>query len=75
MLQEAGWNGIHFNQVVNGWVRGVTVRNGDMGVYLWGTAFCVVEDLVLTSYPRERAWYNGHRGVWLEHGSDSILKK
>jgi hypothetical protein len=46
-----------------------------MGVYFWGTAFCVVEDVVLTAFPRERNWFNGHRGIWLEHGSDTILKK
>lgn len=61
--------------MVNGWVRGVTVNNGDMGVYFWGTAFCTIEDLVLAATPRVRAWQNGHRGIWLEHGSDNMLRK
>lgn len=33
--QELGWNGIHMNQVSNGWVRNVRVENGDLGVYFW----------------------------------------
>ncbi|KAI8466265.1 MAG: hypothetical protein J3K34DRAFT_460951 [Monoraphidium minutum] len=71
---EAGWNGIHLNQVSNGWVRGVRVENGDMGVYFWGTVFCTIENVDLVSTPRDRGWHNGHRGVWLEHGSDNVMK-
>lgn len=33
--QEQGWNGIHFNQVANGWIRDVRIENSDMGVYFW----------------------------------------
>ena len=73
--QELGWNGIHLNQVSNGWVRGVRVENGDMGVYFWGTVFCTLDDLELVSTPVQRGWFNGHRGVWLEHGSDNLMKK
>lgn len=73
-VQEPGFNGLHLNQVVNGWVRGVTVRNSDMGVYTWGSVFCTISDLTLTN-SKQRAWYNGHRGVWMEHGSDSMLTR
>ncbi len=31
---EQGWNGIHLNQVVNGWVKDVEVLNSDMGEWL-----------------------------------------
>ncbi|WIA08908.1 hypothetical protein OEZ85_008326 [Tetradesmus obliquus] len=69
---EAGFNGLHLNQVVNGWVRGVTVRNSDMGVYTWGSVFTTISGLTLTN-SKPRAWYNGHRGLWMEHGSDSMV--
>ncbi|WIA28982.1 hypothetical protein OEZ86_011499 [Tetradesmus obliquus] len=69
---ERGFNGLHLNQVVNGWVRGVTVRNSDMGVYTWGSVFTTISGLTLTN-SKPRAWYNGHRGLWMEHGSDSMV--
>jgi hypothetical protein len=74
VVQEAGFNGLHLNQVVHGWVRGVTVRNSDMGVYTWGSVFVTISGLTLSN-SKQRAWYNGHRGVWMEHGSDSMLSK
>ena len=74
-MQEQGFNGIHLNQVANGWIRDVNVINGDMGLYLWGTVFCQVEDVEVGSKPVERGWFNGHRGIWLEHGSDTLFKK
>lgn len=74
VLQEQGYNGLHMNQVVNGWIRSVTVKNSDMGIYLWGCVFTTIENVTLTNtYPR--GWFNGHRGIWLEHGSDTIVKK
>ncbi|GBF90605.1 hypothetical protein Rsub_03177 [Raphidocelis subcapitata] len=61
---ELGWNGIHLNQVSNGWVRHVRIENGDMGVYFWGTVFCTIEGVDLVSTPSQRGWFNGHRGVF-----------
>jgi hypothetical protein len=37
--------------------------------------FCTIEGLDLASTPSQRGWLNGHRGVWLEHGSDNLMKK
>lgn len=62
------------NQVANGWIRGVTVVNADMGIYLWGCVFTSIDSVTLTN-SQPRGWYNGHRGVWMEHGSDTMLKK
>jgi hypothetical protein len=39
-----------------------------------GTVFCTIEGLDLVSTPAQRGWLNGHRGVWLEHGSDNMMK-
>jgi hypothetical protein len=73
--QEQGWNGIHLNQVANGWVKDVSIENSDMGVYFWGCVFCSIEGLVLASVPAERGPESGHRGIWLDHGSDSLIRK
>lgn len=51
------------------------VDNSDMGVYFWGTARCTIEGLELTSSPSPRGQMEGHRGVWLEHGGDNMMKK
>ena len=63
------------NQVANGWVRNVEVVNGDLGLYLWGAVFTTVDNLVLAARPSPRGFYNGHRGIWSEHGSDNLFRK
>ncbi|KIY99225.1 hypothetical protein MNEG_8737, partial [Monoraphidium neglectum] len=73
-FKEQGWNGIHLNQVANGWVKDVSIENSDMGVYFWGCVFCSIEGLVLASVPAERGPESGHRGIWLDHGSDSLIR-
>jgi hypothetical protein len=40
-----------------------------------GCVFCTIETLELTSTPAQRGWHSGHRGVWLEHGGDNVLKR
>jgi hypothetical protein len=40
-----------------------------------GTVFTTIDGLELVSTPSQRGWFNGHRGVWMEHGSDNIMKK
>ncbi|KAF8072832.1 hypothetical protein HT031_000492 [Scenedesmus sp. PABB004] len=72
-FKERGWNGLHLNQVSHGWVRGVGVNNSDMGVYLWGCTFTTIDDLRLSN-SAPRGWLNGHRGIWMEHGSDCLVK-
>ena len=80
-LKEAGYNAIHFNQVADGWVRDVTIVNSDAGVYLWGAQSCAVDNVrIATTRPRGNASdptignQNGHRGVWLEHGADNLVR-
>lgn len=72
MVQEQGFNGLHLNQVANSWVRGVTISNSDMGVYLWGAVFTTLDGVLLTN-SKPRGWFNGHRGIWIEHGSDCLI--
>jgi len=80
-LREDGYNAIHMNQVADGWVRNVRVLNADAAVYWWGTQSCSVESVVIDA-TEPRGNYsnptimnqNGHRGVWLEHGSDNLVR-
>lgn len=65
---------MHMNQIANGWVRSVTVLNGDMAVYLWGCVFTSIDSVTVASKP-SRGYFGGHRGVWMEHGSDTLVKK
>ncbi len=41
-------------------------------VYLWGSVFCTIDGLVVNNQGGSRGWFNGHRGIWLEHGSDNL---
>ncbi|GBF97581.1 hypothetical protein Rsub_10717 [Raphidocelis subcapitata] len=72
-LMDPGFNAISFIQVVNGWVKDVDVVNSDMGFYSWGSAFCTVDGLRLGA-TESRGALDGHRGVWLERGSDNLVK-
>jgi hypothetical protein len=35
ILQEAGFNALHFNQMANSWVRNVKFVNTDSAFYCW----------------------------------------
>lgn len=69
--QEAGYNGIHFNQVAHSWVRDVRVVNSDSAFYSWGMVFCTITGLEVAS--GNRGYDNGHRGIWLERGQDNLI--
>ena len=69
--QEAGYNGIHFNQVAHSWVRDVRVVNSDSAFYSWGMVFCTLTGLEVAS--GDRGYDNGHRGIWLERGQDNLI--
>jgi hypothetical protein len=69
--QEAGYNGIHFNQVAHSWVRDVRVLNSDSAFYSWGMVFCTISGLEVAS--GNRGYDNGHRGIWLERGQDNLI--
>lgn len=58
LLQEAGYNGIHFNQLAHSWVRNVRVVNSDMAFYSWGCTFCTIDGLEVAG---DRGYYSGHR--------------
>jgi hypothetical protein len=70
--QEAGYNGIHFNQVAHSWVRDVRVLNSDSAFYSWGMVFCTIDSLEVAS--GDRGHDNGHRGIWLERGQDNLIR-
>jgi hypothetical protein len=70
--QELGYNAIHFNQLAHSWVRDVRIHNSDSGFYSWGMVFCTILNLEISSGPR--GFDNGHRGIWLERGSDNLIK-
>lgn len=58
-VQEAGYNGIHFNQVAHSWVRDVRLLNSDSAFYSWGMVFCTISGLEVAS--GNRGYDNGHR--------------
>lgn len=40
---EPGYNAIHFNGLVNSWIRDVTIVNSDSAIYTWGVSFSTFE--------------------------------
>jgi hypothetical protein len=45
-----------------------------MRAHSWGSTFTTVDGLTIsTTAPRGE--FGGHRGIWLEHGSDNLVKK
>lgn len=70
-VQEAGYNGIHFNQLAHSWVRDVRIINSDSAFYSWGMVFCTLSGLEIAS--GDRGYDNGHRGIWLERGQDNLI--
>jgi len=82
-FKEQGYNAIHLNQNHNSWVRNVRILNSDSAIYLWGTAFCSVSDVVLATWPKPRGTRglgggreaDGHRGIWLEYGESNLIER
>lgn len=71
---ELGHNAIAYSSVRNGWIRDVTIRNADSGMFLSG-ANITVTGLVWTSErPRDKGRNStGHHGVTLG-GTDLLLR-
>jgi hypothetical protein len=82
-FKEKGYNAIHINQNHNSWVRNVRILNSDSAIYLWGSAFTSVSDVVLGNSPEPRgtptgkdgADLDGHRGIWLEYGESNLVER
>jgi hypothetical protein len=42
LLQELGYNAIHFNQLAHSWIRNVRILNSDSAFYSWGMVFSTI---------------------------------
>jgi len=69
---EKGMNGIAFSQVAHSWVRNVTIRNSDSGIFITGD-FCTLTGIVLDSERPDPKGSTGHHGISL--GRDSVLEQ
>lgn len=66
-FEERGYNGIQFWRVANSWVRNITIRNADNGIFVdWNTRFTTIQRLHLTGR-------GGHHGVQVGMFSESNL--
>jgi hypothetical protein len=66
-FNEPGYNGILLKSVSDCWVRDVTIRNADGGIFLEsGTRFSTIEGLRLTGR-------GGHHGIEMDSFSESNL--
>ncbi len=68
-LHEAGWNGIQFSGVRNGWVQNVTFIDTDSGVLLSNKAsFCTISGVITKGDFRTAANHPGgeigHHAIW-----------
>ncbi len=77
-LQEAGWNGIQFNKVINGWVKDVTFIDTDAGVVIGNsTSFCTFSGVTTKGDFRTVAnspgGVVGHHAIWVTGGSSFNL--
>lgn len=82
--KETGNNAIQFERVWNSWVRDVTIRNADSGVFLEFTNFCAVQNVALEADPARlnrfktqgvEAAFAGHHGVQARGGGDNVISE
>lgn len=57
---ERGNNGIYLTSVFNGWVRDISVHNGDSGILTYNSANVTIENIETTG--NRRAHYSVHAG-------------
>lgn len=57
---ERGYNGIYFTSVFNGWIRDVSVHNGDTGILTYNSANVTIANIETTG--KRRAHYSVHAG-------------
>ena len=57
---ERGYNGIYLTSVFNGWVRDVSVHNGDTGILTYNSANVTISNIETTG--ERRAHYSVHAG-------------
>ncbi len=64
-------------QLYNSFVRNVNIWNSDSGIYSWGSAQCTFTDIVvgLAAGCKRGTGADGHRGVWLEHGTENLVTR
>lgn len=71
-LKEEGFNAIHIMpNVVDSWVRDVTVTDADIGVIVGGARFCTVENTRFRAAKREGI--TGHHALWATGGAQDCL--
>ena len=69
---EKGYNAIAMNGVANCWIKNVAIINADSGIFLSGSSFCTVSDLLIKSNRKKASrGCTGHHGV--QFGSDCLL--
>ena len=71
-FNEKGFNGIELDTVSDCWVRGVEVRNADLGINLVGSRFCTVRDARFTTYSG-RGSLSGHHCIQTKRADDNLL--
>jgi hypothetical protein len=73
-FKENGYNAIHFNAVVDSWVRNVTILNSDYGVNVNGSFFCTVDGVTLgTNF--DRGPLVGHHALTSAGGADHLFTR
>jgi hypothetical protein len=77
-LNEAGWNGIQFSGVINGWIRNVNFIDTDSGILLSDkTSFCSIVNINTSAQFRTVAnspeGEVGHHAIWCTSGASFNL--
>lgn len=75
--KERGYNGIFFHNVADGWVRNVTFRNVDSGIFTDKSRHVTIEDVLFESTPEwpstsrldDNFGISGHHGISFGHAS------
>ena len=57
---ERGYNGIYLTSVFNGWIRDISVHNGDTGILTYNSANVTISNIETTG--KRRAHYSVHAG-------------
>ena len=57
---ERGYNGIYLTSVFNGWIRDISVHNGDTGILTYNSANVTISNIETTG--ERRAHYSVHAG-------------
>ena len=69
--QEEGYNAIFFHDIVNSWVRDVTIVDADNGILFAGCGHCQVERVRFRA--AKRTTPSGHHALWVKESQDCLL--